>query len=107
MAKFYGMIGFAETVETSPGVWVDQICEHPYYGDVLSFGSRFSQGQSVNDNISITNIISIVSDAYAIHHIFEMRYVKWQETCWKISNVTVAHPRLSLTLGEIYNGPTS
>ena len=27
MAKFYGVIGYAETVETKPGVWKEEITE--------------------------------------------------------------------------------
>ena len=32
--KFYGPIGYAETVETKPGVWEEQIAERMYYGDL-------------------------------------------------------------------------
>ena len=35
MAKWYGMIGYAETVETTPGNWDEQLTERPYYGDVI------------------------------------------------------------------------
>ena len=34
MAKFYGKIGYAETVETKPGVWRPKIIEKPYFGDL-------------------------------------------------------------------------
>ena len=34
-AKFYGEIGYGETVETSPGVYEDIIVERKYYGDVI------------------------------------------------------------------------
>ena len=30
MAKFYGPIGYAVTVETRPGVWEEQITERSY-----------------------------------------------------------------------------
>ena len=35
MAKWYGAIGYAETVEVRPGVWKDQITEHMYSGDLI------------------------------------------------------------------------
>ena len=35
MAKFYGAIGFAETVETDPGIWEEKIVERSYSGDVI------------------------------------------------------------------------
>ena len=31
MAKYYGKIGYAETVETAPGVWKEQITERNYF----------------------------------------------------------------------------
>ena len=33
MAKFYGPVGYAETVETAPGVYVEKITERMYFGD--------------------------------------------------------------------------
>ena len=35
MAKFYGVIGYAETVETKPGVWKEQITGKMYYGELV------------------------------------------------------------------------
>ena len=35
MAKWFGTIGFADTVEIRPGVWEEQITEAKYYGDVI------------------------------------------------------------------------
>ena len=35
MAKFYGVIGFAVTAETKPGVWEPSITDRPYYGDTI------------------------------------------------------------------------
>ena len=35
MAKFHGLIGYAETVETVPGVWKEQITEREYDGDFI------------------------------------------------------------------------
>lgn len=34
MAKFYGSVGYAETIQTAPGVHEEQIVEYPYYGDL-------------------------------------------------------------------------
>ena len=35
MAKFYGVIGYAVTEETKPGVWTEKIIERMYYGDLI------------------------------------------------------------------------
>lgn len=108
MAKFYGKIGFAgENVEDPPdsGNWVDHIVEYPYFGDVVRNSRTLETGSNVNDDISVGNSISIVADAYAREHIFAMRYIEWQGARWKILEVEAVHPRLSLRLGGVYNGP--
>lgn len=108
MAKFYGEVGFAHTVESAPGVWTDTITERPYFGDVQTLSKReVANKDSVNDNLTITNTISIVSDPFATYHFFEIKYVRWLEAVWKVSNVEVKSPRLILHLGEVYNGPTA
>jgi hypothetical protein len=108
MTKFYGEIGYGETVETPPGsgVWKDQIVEYPYFGDVIRNTRKLQEGESLNNDISVNNSISIVADAYANEHFFAMRYIRWAGACWVVSDVEVQRPRLILRLGGVYNGPT-
>jgi len=106
MAKFYGEIGYGESVETAPGVWEDVVTEYSYYGDVLRNTRQLSDGENLNSNINVSNSISIVADAYANEHFFAIRYVKWAGTLWKITDVEVKSPRLILKLGGVYNGNT-
>ena len=103
MAKYYGAIGYAETVETRPGVWKEQITERMYSGDLLRNTSRFQSADKVNDDINVANDISIVADPYANQNFHLMRYVEFMGAKWKITNVEVQHPRLRLTLGGEYN----
>lgn len=105
MAKFYGEIGYGEPVETVPGVWEDSIIEFKYYGDVIRNTRKLQDGQSVNNDLSVNNSISIVADAYANEHFFAIRYIKWAGTLWTVSDVEVQSPRLLLMLGGVYNGP--
>lgn len=107
MAKFYGAIGYGETVETAPGVWEDVIVEHKYYGDVLRNTRRLDDGEKLNNDISVGNSISIMADAYANNHFFALRYVEWQGALWVVTDVEVQTPRLILRLGGVYNGPTA
>lgn len=104
MAKFYGAVGFGETVETAPGVYVDQITERNYYGDVTRNIRGLQSADQLNDNITVNNTISIVADPYAVNHFYSMKYVVWQGTKWKISSVEDQRPRLLLTLGGVFNG---
>ena len=103
MPKFYGAVGYAKTVETSPGVSVEQITERNYYGDVIRNTRRLQSADKVNDDINISNEISIVADPYANDHFYAIRYVVFQGTKWKVSNVDVQYPRLILSLGGLYN----
>ena len=105
MAKFYGVVGYGETVETAPGVWEEVITERNYYGDVIKNTRRWDKGDGLNDNLTVSNSISIVADAYAYEHFFAIRYVQWMGTLWKVTNVEVQRPRLIFTIGGVYNGP--
>lgn len=104
MAKWYGLIGYAENVETTPGVWEEQITERPYYGDVVRNTRRLQNSDSVNDNIDVSNEISIVADPFANQNFHAMRYIEFMGARWKVTSVEVQYPRLQLTIGGVYNG---
>lgn len=107
MAKFFGSIGYGETQETVPGVWEDVIVEYQYYGDVIRNTRKFTEGEGLNNDLSVGNSISIVADAYANEHFFAIRYIQWAGVLWTVSDVEVQSPRLLLRLGGVYNGPTA
>lgn len=108
MTRFYGVIGYGETVETPPGsgVWKDQITEYSYFGDVLENTRRLQEGEYLNDDLSVSNEISVVADSYLNKHFHTIRYVEWAGARWRVSTVSVQSPRLILRLGGVYNGPT-
>lgn len=104
MAKFYGKIGYAETVETNAGVWQEKITERSYFGDLVRNTRMTQSSGQLNDNINISNEISIVADPFANQNFHLMRYVEFMGAKWKITNVEVKYPRLILTVGGVYNG---
>lgn len=104
MAKWFGTIGFADTVEIRPGVWEEQITEAKYYGDVIKNSRILQTGDQVNDNINIANQFSIVADPFAKNHFHKMRYIEYMGAKWKISTVEDQRPRLILTIGGLWNG---
>lgn len=104
MAKFYGLIGFADSVKSSPGVFEDVITERSYRGDLMQNSRRLVSGDQVNDDINISNELSIVADPYVRHNFHSIRYVVFMGSKWKVTNVRVEYPRLILTLGGVYNG---
>ena len=104
MAKWYGKIGYADNVEVEPGVWEDSIVEHSYYGNLNRNTRSLQNSGGINDNINLSNEISIVADPYASENFYKMRYVEFAGTKWKITNVEVKYPRLILSIGGVWNG---
>jgi len=104
MAKYYGKIGFVVVEETKPGVWKEIITERDYFGDLIRNTRRLQSANQVNDDITISNEISIVADPFARENFHAMRYAEYMGTKWKVTSVEVQYPRLILSVGGIYNG---
>lgn len=102
--KYYGTVGYADTVETSPGVWEEVVTERKYTGDILRNRKSYQGGQNLNDNLNVNVSISIVADPYAIKHFHTIRYIEWQGARWQVTDVDVQYPRLELSIGGVYNG---
>jgi hypothetical protein len=107
--RFFGKVGYGDSIEnpSGSGVWIDTITEVEYYGDVIRNTRKLEPGESLNDDITVGNSISIVSDDYAIKHFFKIKYVQWAGVLWTVTTVEVKSPRLILSLGSVYNGPTA
>lgn len=103
MSKFYGVIGFANQVEERPGIWEEEFTERTYSGDLKRNTRRLQTSDQVNDDIVISNEISIIADPYATQNFHTMRYAVFMGVKWKITSVDVQFPRLVLTLGGVYN----
>ena len=105
MAKFYGEIGFAETKETSPGIYEEVITKKHFYGELGRNTRRLESSGNLNDNINIANEISIIADPYAMNNFHKMRYIEFMGSKWKVTSVDAStYPRLTLTVGGVYNG---
>lgn len=103
MGKFFGMIGFSDTEETSPGVWKEKIIEKPYYGDIIQNTRRWEKGVDVNDDIVVLNRISVISDDYIRTNIGRAKYVIFEGFKWKIGSIDISYPRITLNLSGVYN----
>jgi hypothetical protein len=105
MAKWFGKIGYSETVETKPGVWTPQDTVREYYGDVKRNTTRWAgNSDSTNDDLTVNSQISIVADPFAIDKFYSMKWIEFMGTKWKITNVEPRFPRLLLTLGGEWHG---
>ena len=104
MAKWCGKVGYAITAETEPGLWEPVIVERKYYGDLISNRWKRQNSGGINDDINISNSISIIADPFANQNLGSMAYVECMGAKWTISDVEIQFPRLILTVGGLYNG---
>jgi hypothetical protein len=106
--RFSGAVGYADSQEIAPGIWRDVITEKTYLGDVIRNARRLEPPPlTANDDIAFENNFSIVADAYAYENFANMRYVVWNGSKWRVTNVEVRRPRLILTVGKVWNGDTA
>lgn len=107
MDKYFGKVGYALDEETSPGIWEQKIVEKDYYGDVVRNLRRVDSNTDVNGEVTLSNSISIMADAFAYEHFFKIRYVQWLGVKWAVTNIEVKRPRLILTVGGEYHAEQS
>lgn len=109
MTRFYGEVGYGTAVESpvGSGDFEDTIVERSYYGEVIRKSRKLESGDGLNNDVVINYLVSIVVDQYALDYFFAIKYVRWTGTLWTVTNVEVKSPRLILTLGEVYNGPST
>lgn len=105
MAKICVKVGYAILEETSPGVYTENIVERTHKGDLLRNTSRWQVTNQVNDNITISNQVSILADQTAYEFFYTIRYVEFMGVKWKVESVDASQrPRLILNVGSVYNG---
>ena len=104
MNKWYGKVGYVETVEVEPGVWEETETIREYYGEFVKKSSKFRASGDVNDDRDISVELSIVADPYSDLHFPSIRYVEFGGVKWKVNTVEPQRPRLILSLGGVYNG---
>ena len=104
MSKYFGKIGYGVTEETRPGVFEPKITEREYYGDIVRNSRRLENGGKVNDDLNINMTLSIVADPFAYQNFHQLKYVEYMGAKWKATYVEPQYPRLTITLGGVYNG---
>ena len=102
--KFSGSVGFETLVEVRPSNWQSVIVERRYRGDITRCSRRLQSADKVTDDITISNEIEILADAFAFENFSNIKYVVWMNTKWKVNTITVEPPRLILEIGGVYNG---
>lgn len=105
--KFVGVVGFWEgDKEVKSGVYRPSIVERPYMGDLPRNFRKFEQvSEKQNDDISVSNQVSILADLYMQNNLSSIRYVIWNGQKLSVKNVTIDYPRVTLEIGGVYSGP--
>jgi len=104
--RFCGKVGFLITKEDSndPGIYVPQIVEKKYFGDVLRKSVQWNRSDSLNDDLVVNKSISIVADKFLYDNIGAMKYVEYMGVKWTIASMEPERPRITLEVGGVYNG---
>lgn len=100
------LIGYIRVEETSIDVWQETTTERLYSANVLKSSTKWFGSEHLNDNITISNRLSILADPFAYENYQAIRYCTWNGAKWKVNSVEVAYPRLILELGGVYNEQT-
>ena len=104
MTKYSGLIGYSTQVETSPGIWVNDIIEESVRGEVLRMSYEQRASKSVNDDVTLNHTFSIISSSIIENNIHNMKYISFLGTNWKIISVEINRPRITITTGGVWNG---
>lgn len=107
MARFHGLIGFVQTKETSPGVFVEDEIARYYFGDVKRYGYRWDHGYGINDHPVVTNYIEIIADDFSIKNVGYMRWIEWNGVKWSINSAEINRPRITITFAGVYNATSN
>lgn len=104
MNKFFGEIGYVITEEIRPSVWMPRLVKQNYYGDIIKDSRRRDTADYFNDKLRLSVRISIVADERLVQNAAGIKYVEYLGARWNVSDVEPLHPRLILTLGDVYTG---
>lgn len=104
MGKFHGVVGYAKTEETAPGVFSEGYIEKEVAGDVLSSYISQHQGTDINDNITLNTRFSVIASSFMLENLHFMKYLVYRGVKWHISGVDDTKlPRIIINIGGVYN----
>ena len=102
--KFAGNVGYATQVQVRPGVWEDVIMDRFMRGDLLAASKTDTTSDAIHDSITLGNRFSLIADAFATENFMDIVYVEWVGKKWRVTNVDYARPRLTISIGGVWNG---
>lgn len=102
--RFFGKIGFIQVENQGDGIYEPSYVERDYGGVFNRKSYHVSQGESVIDDISLSNEISVFADSFIYDNLSRMAYVVIDGNKWKISSVELRYPRIIVRSGGVFNG---
>lgn len=105
--KYSGMAGVVEdSIEISPGIWKPAgVREIKATGDFVSSRKEFSvRSDSTNDDVTMSNTISIVMSKDLFNNLSNLRYLTVNGARYKVTSFEINRPRIVITLGGLWNG---
>lgn len=100
------VLGLAEEQEVRPGISEDVITESPKLAEVKQRTEAFTVEGEIIPRYRTTTSVSVLSDGVIKPDYSNLRYVLYAGVRWSISTVTHEPPRMTIFIGEVYNGPT-
>lgn len=102
--RYYGKIGYETSVEIADSVWEPRILEMQKYGDVIRNTTRREQSDRINDEITLSNRISVVVKPDELSNFQTIKYVEWLGCRWNVKSMEINFPRVILEIGGAYTG---
>lgn len=109
MGRYYGKVGFLKDEiesETRPSRFEPEMEERYYSGNLLKNYASQQNAEKLVDDVTISDDLSIIADPYALNHFSSIKYVELFGTLWEAKSISVEYPRLRISFGGVYNGPT-
>lgn len=99
-------IGFAESVETAPSVYTEEVVERKITCDVTEDAAKFNASNQSNTDVDLGLKFEIFGDANSRTDYFKIRYVVYRGVKWRVESAAPVYRHIVLRVRGIYNGNT-
>ena len=108
MSRFCGNLGFITTQKstTKASVWDTIVVKKQYGGTVKKDRTTYVPGVGLITNARISVRISIIMNQYMQDNTKNLKFVEYEGDAWTVENFDTEYPRITFTLGGLYNGKT-
>lgn len=107
MRKCKVKIGFTINGEVRPGVFMDSVTEKAYRGDIITTNVQNQTRDAITDTLNMSMKISVIMNPFLRENFQSISYITYMGATWNVTNIDpTEHPRVILTIGGVYNGPT-